>query len=92
MTSLLELCQSHTACSSIVLTVGGSVHATAAAAAAAGRHAAAAAGELLQLAGERNDFLPVLPHHLQAHMDTRFACGTSTKPSESINCWVFSVN
>lgn len=62
VTSLLELCQSHTACSSIILTVGGSVHA--ATAAAAGRHAAAAAGELLQLAGKRNDFLSVLPHHL----------------------------
>lgn len=70
MTSLLELCQSHTACSSIILTVGGSVHTT-----AAGRHAAAAAGELLQLAGKRNDFLSVLPHHLEAEIGTRFAWG-----------------
>lgn len=69
MTSLLELCQSHTACSSIILTVGRSVHT----ATTARRHAAAAAGELLQLAGKRNDFLSVLPHHLEAEIGTRFA-------------------
>lgn len=60
MTSLLELCQSHTACSSIILTLGRSVHPD------AGRHAAAATGEFLQLAGEGNHFLFVLPHHLEA--------------------------
>lgn len=85
MTSLLELCQSHTACSSIILTVGGSVHAPAATA-AAGRHAAAAAGELLQLAGKRNDFLSVLPHHLEAEVGTRFAWGIFREASESCNC------
>lgn len=83
MTSLLELCQSHTACSSIILTVGGSVHT--AAAAAAGRHAAAAAGELLQLAGKRNDFLSVLPHHLEAEVGTRFVWRILREASESCN-------
>lgn len=73
--------------------MGGSVHTAAtAAAAAAGRHAAAAAGELLQLAGERNDFLSVLPHHLQAEIDTRFARSISTEPRESFNRRVSSLN
>ena len=57
--SLLELCQSHTACRSIILTLGGAVHP------ATGRHAAAAAGQLLQLAGEVNHFLLVLAHNLE---------------------------
>lgn len=59
--SLLQLCQSHTACSSIILTLGGAVRP------AAGRHAAPATGQLLQLAGEGHDLLFVFPH-LKAEM------------------------
>lgn len=62
VTSLLELCQSHTACSSIVLTLGRAVQA------ATGGHAAAAARQFLQLAGKGNDFLFVFPHQLEAEL------------------------
>lgn len=65
MTSLLELCQSHTTCSSIILTLAGTVHA------AAGRHAAATARQFLQLTGKGNDFLFVFPHQLEAEMESK---------------------
>lgn len=58
--SLLELCQSHTTCSSIILTLAWALQA------AASCHAAAAARQLLQLTGKGNDFLFVFPHQLEA--------------------------
>lgn len=64
MTSLLELCQSHATCSSIILTLGGAVQA------ATSGHAAAAARQFLQLAGKGNDFLFVFPHQLEAELKT----------------------
>lgn len=60
VTSLLELCQSHTTCSPIVLTLGRAVKA------AASGHAAAAARQFLQLA--EDDFLFVFPHQLEAEL------------------------
>lgn len=62
VTSLLELCQSHTTCSSIILTLGRAVQA------ATSRHAAATARQLLQLTGKGNDFLFVFPHQLEAEL------------------------
>lgn len=64
-TSLLELCQSHTTCRSLILTLAGAVHA------AASGHAAAAARQLLQLAGEGNYFLFVLFHQLEAETESK---------------------
>lgn len=65
VTSLLELCQSHTACSSIILTLGRTVHA------APSCHGAAAAGQFLQFAGKGNNFLFILPHNLEAQKDPK---------------------
>lgn len=62
VTSLLELCQSHTTCSSIILTLGRAVQA------AASRHAAAAARQFLQLTGKGNYFLFVFPHQLEEEL------------------------
>lgn len=62
VTSLLELCQSHTTCSSIILTLGRAVQA------ATSRHAATAARQFLQLTGKGNDFPFVFPHQLEAEL------------------------